>query len=66
LALLKANIDDFYQALRIAAVHDYLGQRRDTLERVRAEGVLGLDTAPRALSASLINRYLQIKQAGVP
>jgi uncharacterized protein (DUF58 family) len=62
---LRQAIDDFDAALRLAAVHDYLGQRRDILERVRAEGVLGLDTPPRALSASLVNRYLQIKQAGV-
>jgi hypothetical protein len=61
----KEEIGDFDQALRVAAVHDYLGQRRDILERVRAEGVLGLDTSPRALSASLVNRYLRIKQAVV-
>jgi len=62
---LNGDVEDFDKALRVAAVHDYLGQRRDILERVRAEGVLGLDTAPRPLSASLVNRYLQIKQAGV-
>lgn len=62
---LRGEIEDFDQALRVAAVHDYLGQRRDVLDRVRSEGVLGLDTSPGALSASLVNRYLHVKQAGV-
>ena len=61
---LDAPVEDFDDALRLAATHDYLGFRRRAFESIRASGILSLDVVPQDLSVELVNRYLEIKGSG--
>lgn len=63
--VLDADAADFEDALRVAATHDYLAYRDRTLDTVRASGVQCLDVVPGQLSVALVNRYLDIKRAGM-
>ena len=51
-------------ALTVAATHLYLQEREKSLNTLRHDGVLVLDTKPDALAVGLINRYLDIKTSG--
>ncbi|PIE00754.1 MAG: DUF58 domain-containing protein [Thiothrix nivea] len=62
---LTAGVDNLEDALQYAATEHYLSLRQQTLEKIRASGVLSLDTAPAQLSTGLINRYLDIKRSGI-
>lgn len=62
---LAAPVEDFRSALRSAAAHQLLGQRRRAHESVRGRGVHTLDTTPAQLPIALVNRYLDIKRAGL-
>lgn len=62
--VLEAPVQEFEDALRLAATHEYLGFRRATFEAIQGAGVLSLDVVPQQLSVSLINRYLAIKSSG--
>lgn len=59
-----ADAADFAGALRQSAALHYLRQRREAIQRLglRASGLI--DVPPEQLSASLINRYLDIKESG--
>ena len=57
-----ANLDD---ALRVASVRHSLEQRRDALRRLAGSGALFLDALPADLPVALVNRYLDVKAAGV-
>lgn len=61
---LDAEVLDFDDALRVAAAHDYLGERDKTLQAMRATGVASVDVLPKALSMELVNAYLAIKARG--
>ncbi|HWP57098.1 MAG TPA: DUF58 domain-containing protein [Candidatus Acidoferrales bacterium] len=50
-------------AYRKAAAADLLRRRRLALERMRARGILILETDPEHLSVHLVRRYLEIRQA---
>ncbi|WP_341677948.1 DUF58 domain-containing protein [Niveibacterium sp. SC-1] len=50
-------------ALRAAAL-EYRSRRETTFRRLRQEGVLCLDVAPRELAVAAVNRYLAIKAEG--
>ncbi len=52
-------------ALRTASVRLYLEQRRDALRMLEHAGALLLDTEPAKLPVALVNRYLEVKAAGV-
>lgn len=64
-AALAAPVDDFGDALRLASAHTLLGERRRAHESVRGRGVHTLDTTPAQLPIALVNRYLEIKRAGL-
>ena len=61
---LEYEIKDFDQALRHAATREYMQQRRQALDGLKASGVLCLDVTPPHLSVSLVNEYLDIKAGG--
>ena len=61
---LEREIGDFDQALRHAATREYMQQRRQALDGLKASGVLCLDVTPHNLSVSLVNEYLDIKAGG--
>jgi uncharacterized protein (DUF58 family) len=49
------------QAYKSAAAEELLSARDEALAMMRQAGVAVLDTAPTAMTAALINRYLEIK-----
>ena len=61
---LEDPVVDFDSALLHGAVHEYLDQRRQSFERIHAQGVLSLDVLPEQLSVTLVNRYLALKRGG--
>ena len=63
--VMDGEIEGMDGALRYAATVEYLRQRRQTHERLSAEGAFLLDTAPQELTTDVINRYLEIKEAGL-
>ncbi len=62
---LRSPVRRLDDALRASSVHLYLEQRRVALESLRHEGALLVDSEPPGLPVSLVNRYLQVKAAGV-
>ncbi len=56
------SLDD---ALLVSATHQYLGARRQLHESLVMRGVQLLDVLPAQLPVRLVNRYLEIKSAGV-
>lgn len=52
---------DLASALRVAAGHRFLQQRRRELELLRAGGLLCLDVAPAELAPALASAYFEIK-----
>jgi uncharacterized protein (DUF58 family) len=59
-----ATPGDSEGAWRKAAASDLLRRRRLALEHMKARGILVLETAPQHLSIHLVQRYLEIRQAG--
>ncbi|MFN7966777.1 MAG: DUF58 domain-containing protein [Acidobacteriota bacterium] len=53
------------EALLVSATHQYLGARRQLHESLVMRGVQLLDLLPAELPVRLVNRYLEIKSAGV-
>jgi uncharacterized protein (DUF58 family) len=47
-----------------AAAEELLSARREALERMRRAGVTVLDVSPQAMTAAVVNRYLEIKARG--
>ncbi len=64
-AALRRPIEGLDDALRAASLRHYLEQRRDALRRLERCGALLLDAEPQALPVALVNRYLDVKAAGV-
>jgi len=62
---LRAPVRDLDTALRRATVRHYLEQRREALAPLTRGGALLLESEPERLSVALVNRYLDIKSAGV-
>jgi uncharacterized protein (DUF58 family) len=62
---LEQPVEDLDGALRLHAVHAWLAARRAHQERLRHLGVHTLDLLPEELPAALLNRYFDIKRAGV-
>lgn len=59
------TVSDLRGALRFAAAHHYLADRADAHRDIDARGAMILDVAPRDLPAAMVNRYLDIKRAGI-
>lgn len=64
-ALLDAPVTDLDTALRYGAAKLYHDARAEVLEQIRREGVQLLDTLPEDLPLALVNRYVEIKRAGL-
>jgi uncharacterized protein (DUF58 family) len=47
-----------------AAAEELIAARAEALERMRAAGVTVLDVSPAAMTAAVVNRYLEIKARG--
>jgi uncharacterized protein (DUF58 family) len=47
-----------------AAAEELITARREALERMRRAGVTVLDVSPQAMTAAVVNRYLEIKARG--
>jgi uncharacterized protein (DUF58 family) len=47
-----------------AAAEELIAERAGALERMRAAGVTVLDVSPAAMTAAVVNRYLEIKARG--
>ena len=52
-------------ALTYAAALDYREERNRALKRVQLGGAQVLDVTPNSLPVALVNRYLEIKRAGM-
>lgn len=59
-----AEPGDAADALTTSATHQYLQAREKSLNRLRHDGIVVLDTPPGQLAVGLINRYLDIKRSG--
>ena len=62
---LDAPLIDLQGALRLAGLHHYLDDRQRAHQSLRARGVQTLDVTPAGLPAALVNKYLDIKRAGL-
>lgn len=58
--LVGARPADLLGVHRAVAAHDLIVDRETVLERLRRAGVMCIDAAPDAISAAMINRYLEI------
>ncbi|MGB0713283.1 MAG: DUF58 domain-containing protein [Gammaproteobacteria bacterium] len=58
------TVNDFGDALELAAANDYLARREAGLNDLRGRGVSCLDVTPERLPVSLVNRYLELKAVG--
>jgi uncharacterized protein (DUF58 family) len=64
-AMTLATIDGFEAALRVSAAHEYLRQRTRAHQGLIQQGAMVLDVTPADLSVQLVNRYLEVKRAGL-
>jgi uncharacterized protein (DUF58 family) len=62
IAARDAPIDRSQRAYEWAAAEELLAARRRSFELLRRGGVLGLDVPAGELSASLVERYLELKE----
>lgn len=62
--VVQQPVQDFDQALRMAATDIYLEQRRQAHQVLKNFGVMMLDVEPAQLPVALVNRYLDIKLSG--
>ena len=61
---LAAPVYQFSDALRLAGTEFYLAQRREAIRRLGMRAHNLIDVTPQHLSASLVDRYLEIKESG--
>ena len=62
---LDAPIEDTRDALRFHSAHGWLAERRRHQERLQHLGIQVLDLLPAQLPIALVNRYFDIKRAGM-
>jgi uncharacterized protein (DUF58 family) len=62
---LSAPVRDLDGALTHAATADYLQARQATFNRLERAGAMLLDVEPQELPLALVNRYLDVKRAGI-
>ena len=63
--VLRQPVVDFADALRQQGAWQHKLDRSKVQDRLHRRGVLNLDVTPDELAAQLINRYYEIKRAGV-
>lgn len=59
----EERVRDLPSALRVAAAHRYLADRRRTLETLQTGGGLVVDVEPDRLPVAVVNRYLEVKRS---
>ena len=62
---LEAPVQSFEDALRVGATHRYLADRKRAHELAQSRQMLLLDCEPEELPVGLVNKYLEIKRAGL-
>ncbi|MDI4632947.1 DUF58 domain-containing protein [Pelomonas sp. V22] len=63
--LLDLRLDNAEDAVTVANAHLMLQARHDAFARVVDHDRLSIDVEPQALAATLVNRYHQVKRAGL-
>ncbi|MEN9307369.1 MAG: hypothetical protein RL173_1301 [Fibrobacterota bacterium] len=58
-------VRDFPSALRLCATEEYLKHRREALDRLGLDRRTLVDAVPHNLASLLVDRYLELKDAGV-
>lgn len=61
---LAREVVNFNDALRYCGVVQFMYQRQQLLQRLRACGVIMVDALPQQLHMSLVNEYLKTKRSG--
>ena len=64
-AALRRPVERLEDALRTSALQLYLEQRKRTLRGLSRSGALLLESEPDDLPVALVNRYLDVKSAGI-
>lgn len=63
--VLGGEITDLRSALTVGAVHHYMEARRDAWRKIQSRGALAIDVPPERLPEHMVNRYLEVKRAGL-
>jgi uncharacterized protein (DUF58 family) len=63
-SILEEPIDTLQSAINNSSTQHYLHQRKQTFEKLNANGISTLDISPDKLTVELINAYLGIKRSG--
>jgi uncharacterized protein (DUF58 family) len=61
---LTREVVTFNDALRYCSVVQFMQQRHQLLQRLRASGVIMVDATPQQLHMNLVNEYLKMKRSG--
>lgn len=61
--VLQQQVNNFEQALTLAATHQYLDERHQAINWLINNGINCVDVAPQELSVQLVNYYLALKAA---
>lgn len=61
---LARDVLNFNDALRYCGVMQFMQQRQQLLQRLRAAGVMMVDATPQQLHMNLVNEYLKMKRSG--
>lgn len=61
--VLQQQVNNFDQALTLAATHQYLDERHQAINWLINNGINCVDVAPQELSVQLVNYYLALKAA---
>lgn len=61
---LASEVRQFGDALRYSGTAHYLHERQEAIKRLGLSAAQLIDVTPQALSLSLVNRYLDIKESG--
>jgi uncharacterized protein (DUF58 family) len=64
-ALTELPVNRHSDALTVASAHEFNRARRVVHESLTSQGVLTVDVVPDELSVQLVNRYLEVKRAGM-
>lgn len=62
--VLDAPVNKLNDAVRLSATHEFIEHRNNAINKLRARGVVCIDTTPEDLSVTLVNAYLDIKSSG--
>jgi len=62
--ILDKPVNNFSEALLLAATCDYQSQRQTLFDKLYAHGINTIDVTPDELAVRLVNRYLDIKSSG--